>query len=79
MARYKDRTQVTHSDSSIFDETYRPGKAAPYSGIYVCINCWDEAACNYGQPLPPQNHRQHQEDRGPILWRLLVRTQTGPN
>jgi hypothetical protein len=79
MATYKDSSQLFHSDDSKFDSTYRPGTAAPYSGIYMCINCRDEDACNKGDPLPPQNHRQHQVSKGPILWRLLVCTQRGPD
>jgi hypothetical protein len=79
MATYKDSSQVTRLDSSVFDTTYRPGTPAPHSGIYVCINCLDEDACNKGNPLPPQNHRQHQTSKGPILWRLLVWTQRGPD
>jgi hypothetical protein len=58
--------------------TYRPGTICPHSGIYICINCRDEAACNAGDPLPPQNHRQHPDTTKPILWKLLVCTQTGP-
>ena len=79
MATYKDGNQVTRSDSSIFDDAIRPGTPAPFSGIYMCTNCLDEDACNKGNSLPPQNHRQHNVSIGPILWRLLVCTQRGPS
>lgn len=79
MASYNDRSQLHHSEDSKFDATYRPGALAPYSGIYMCVNCFDEDACNKGNPLPTQNHRQHAVGKGPIIWRLLVCTQRGPD
>jgi hypothetical protein len=36
----------------------------PRSGIYMCTNCGDEAACNKGDPLPPQDHRQYKPSKG---------------
>lgn len=79
MALYQDGSELTHKVDSMFDQTYSPGSIGPHSGIYICTNCRDEAACNAGNPLPPQNHRQHSPSKGAILWRLLVKTQTGPN
>ncbi len=78
MAKYKDASELTKSDSAEFDKTYKPGATTPCSGIYICINCRDEIASNVNNPLPPQNHRQHKSDK-PIMWRLLVRTENGPN
>lgn len=78
MALYKDSTQLNLSDSTVFDELHNPGVRTPYSGIYMCVNCLDEIASNQGNPLPPQNHRQHKSALPPIQWRLLLRTQTGP-
>lgn len=78
MAIYQDQGNVTLKQSDAFKPTYKPGTAAPHSGIYMCVNCLDEAACNYGNPLPPQNHRQHKNTLKPIEWRLLVQTQNGP-
>lgn len=79
MALYQDGSELTHKVDPKFDTTYTPGTKAPYSGIYMCTNCRDEDACNKGDPLPPQNHRQHDPAKGPIVWRLLIQTQTGPN
>jgi hypothetical protein len=79
MALYKDPTQMMHSDDAIFDQLHKPGVQTPYSGIYMCVNCLDEVASNAGNPLPPQNHRQHKKALPPIQWRLLVRTQRGPD
>lgn len=78
MALYKYANELTKTDSSEFDVTYKPGAATPHSGIYVCVNCRDEIAANKGNPLPPQNHRQHKTSIPPIEWQLLLKTQPGP-
>ena len=78
MAFYQDRNELSYKESPEFAPTFKPGAITPYSGIYICTNCRDEIAANQGNPLPPQNHRQHQNLLKPIEWRLLVRTQTGP-
>ena len=78
MALYQDKKEVTHTQESKFDKDHKPGATTPYSGIYICVNCRDEIASNKGNPLPPQNHRQHSDTNKPIVWRLLVQTQTGP-
>lgn len=78
MATFKNGNELIHSDSDAFDKKYKPGTKAPHSGIYLCVNCRDEAACNKDDPLPPQNHRQHSPNKGDILWQLLVKTQNGP-
>jgi len=72
MALYKHGNLLTQSNDAAFDTLYGPGQSAPHSGIYRCANCGDEDACNQGNPLPPQNHRQHNPQQGPIQWRLLV-------
>ncbi len=79
MALYKNGNELTHSQEQRFDTAHPPGTKAPYSGIYICTNCRDEAACNAGDPLPPQNHRQHAPQKGDIRWKLLVQTQRGPD
>jgi hypothetical protein len=33
-----------------------------------------DAACNTGDPLPPENHHQHALNQGAIAWRLIVAT-----
>jgi hypothetical protein len=79
MATYQNGDELTHLIDAKFDAVYTPGTHAPASGIYICTNCRDEAACNHGDPLPPQNHRQHAPEKGAIRWKLLVQTQKGPN
>lgn len=78
MALYKNSSELIASNENRFDETHKPGSIVPYSGIYMCINCRDEVACNKGDPFPPQNHRQHPSTTKAILWQLLVQTQKGP-
>jgi hypothetical protein len=79
MALYQNGSELTHEINARFDTQHPPGTKAPWSGIYMCTNCRDEAACNHGDPLPPQNHRQHSVTKGPIRWVLLVQTQRGPD
>lgn len=72
MAQYKYGQFLQQKDLPAYDITYNPGTIAPDSGIYRCTNCGDEDACNKGNPLPPQNHRQHAPASGAIQWKLLV-------
>ncbi len=78
MALYKNGTYLTQSQDGVFDQDYGPGQAAPRSGIYRCMGCGREAACNQGQPLPPQNHHQHSPTQGSIRWRLIVYADHNP-
>lgn len=75
MALYKQPSLVKKSDSDAFDKVYKPGAATPLSGIYRCTSCGDEVASNKSNPLPPQNHGQHDPKLGPIQWQLLVYAQ----
>jgi hypothetical protein len=79
MALYQNGSELTHLVDSRFDQVYSPGTRAPFSGIFMCTNCRDEYACNANDPLPPQNHRQHAQDKGAIRWKPLVQTQKGPD
>lgn len=73
MALYKYGTYLTQTDDEIFDQLTGPGRTAPRSGIYRCHGCGREAACNEGDPLPPQTHHQHDPQKhGTIRWRLIV-------
>lgn len=74
MAVYKYQQFLEHSDHAAFDQIHQPGFATPYSGIYRCEGCGANEACNYGNPLPPQNHHQHKQGQGQIRWRLIVAT-----
>ena len=72
MALYKDGKYLAKSEDQAFDSLHRPGETTPYSGIYRCETCGDEVASNAGNPLPPQNHHQHNPASGQILWRMIV-------
>ncbi|MBO6561102.1 MAG: hypothetical protein JJ959_11215 [Nisaea sp.] len=72
MALYKDDRYLVKIDDDAFDFLHRPADTAPFSGIYRCEGCRKEVASNQGDPLPPQNHHQHDEALGDILRRLVV-------
>jgi hypothetical protein len=72
MALYKYSEYLQVSKDTAFDATHHPGATCPVSGIYRCDNCGHEVASNQNQPLPPQNHAQHNTSNGPIVWRLIV-------
>ena len=72
MALYRDDEHVNKSKpSKAFEAVHKPGRIVPFSGIYRCVNCGDENACNKEDPFPPQNHHQH-KSASPIGWKLLV-------
>lgn len=72
MALYKYGNQLVQNTHANFDAERAPGYVPGDSGIYRCVNCGDEIAANKGNPLPPQNHHQHQNQMLPIKWKLLV-------
>jgi hypothetical protein len=72
MALYKNAAYLTQDNHAAFDTLHQPGATTPHSGIYRCENCEDEVASNQGNPLPPQNHKQHQPGNGAIRWRLIL-------
>lgn len=72
MAMYKNGAYLQQSQDRAFDQVHSPGTAAPHSGIYRCEGCGHEAACNATQPLPPQNHHQHNYSQGQIRWKMIV-------
>ena len=73
MALYKYSSYLAQSSSAAFDTIYSPGDTTPYSGIYRCEGCASEIASNAGNPLPSQNHDQHNPNtQGKIRWRLIV-------
>lgn len=75
MATYQDAAKLTRITHEAFDKLHKPGETTPFSGIYVCTNCGDEIAANKGNPLPPQNHKQH-TSTAEIRWKLLVYAET---
>ena len=72
MALYKHAQYISKSEDPAFDKEHGPGTKCPLSGIYRCMGCGREAACNGGDPLPPQNHHQHTSAQGAIRWKLIV-------
>jgi len=78
MSWYIDSSRLTEAvaDKSWWTTTYEPGEEVPASGIYRCLGCRREDACNKGDPFPPQNHHQHTKEQGRIRWRLNVRAST---
>lgn len=75
MALYREEDYVKKANPhECFERVRKPGEIADYSGIYRCVNCGDENACNKGNPLPPQNTHQHKSS-APIGWKLLVLAQ----
>jgi hypothetical protein len=72
MALYKYAHLLAPSQDAAFDAVHAPGTLAPHPGIYRCTNCGDEIAIAGGHVLPPQNHRQHSPQNGPVNWRLLI-------
>ncbi len=71
MALYKYVNNLEQSNHENFDAERSPGFVPPDSGIYRCVHCGDEIAANKGNPLPPQNHHQHNPPAA-IRWKLLV-------
>jgi hypothetical protein len=79
MAWFIDSERVKQSvktENEHWKATHRPGEDVPNSGIYFCTGCNKEAACNEGDPFPPQNHHQHNAGGPPIRWKLLVKTES---
>ncbi len=72
MAIYKYHQYVQTGNDEVFDGARSPGTAAPLSGIYRCLGCGREVTSEEDNPLPPQNHHQHTQGQGRILWRLAV-------
>ncbi|EKM5744403.1 protein L [Enterobacter kobei] len=81
MAYYVNSTkkylsETEEPDGSVWRSLFTPATECPASGIYRCYNCGDEVTCNKGDPLPPQNHKQHDPANGNIAWELIVMTKT---
>ncbi len=74
MTVYKYPKFLQQSNHKAFDTLTSPGEETPYSGIYHCEGCGLEIAANEGNPMPPQNHHQHDPSLGLIRWRLIVAT-----
>lgn len=71
MVLYKDPAYFQQNVHANFDIERSPGFVPGDSGIYRCVHCGDEIAANKGNPLPPQNHHQHNPP-APIRWKLVA-------
>ena len=80
MAWYKDASVLRSANGTepVWSTDYRPGADVPISGIYRCRNCGKETTCNAQDSFPPQNHHQHPQ-AGPVVWRLIIWTNTSGN
>jgi len=77
MAWYRDEDRVQRAKNQTWwNEEHKPGEKVGMSGIYRCTGCDKEVASNRGDPFPPQNHHQHEDEELPIRWQLLVRAET---
>jgi len=72
MALYNDTDVLQFSASQDFHKIHAPGQPVPHSGIYRCEGCGWEIAAKQNEPLPAQNHHQHQAWAGAIRWRMVV-------
>jgi hypothetical protein len=72
MAIYKYVGFIGKLDLTAFDQLYNPGDRTPFTGIYRCEACGHEDARNTGDPLPPEDHAQHNPNQGAVKWRLTV-------
>ncbi|QIO64789.1 zinc ribbon-containing protein [Rhizobium leguminosarum] len=71
MAYYKYLNYFQQLNHVNFDTERTPGYISGDSGIYRCVHCGDEIAVNKNNPLPPQNHHQHNPP-APIRWKLVA-------
>ena len=79
MALYKRSSDVGSSSSDAFDKEFKPGATPDHSGIYRCKGCGREVVGEEARTLPPQNHHQHSQAQGPVIWRLAVYAQHDPH
>ena len=75
MAFYNDARYLRQLEHDNFHHERQPGWISPDSAIYRCVHCGDEITCNKGNPLPPQNHHQHNSGF-PIRWKLVCVAET---
>lgn len=79
MALYKRPEDIARSDHAAFDKEYRPGSAPEHSGIYRCKGCGREVVAEEARTLPPQNHHQHSQAQGAVIWRMAIYAQHEPH
>jgi hypothetical protein len=71
MALYNHAKYLAVDTGDLFDHLIEPGTPAPVSAIYRCEACGRECVAIHGQPLPGQNHHQHNPPAN-IQWRAIV-------
>jgi hypothetical protein len=72
MALYKRTADIGQSNDAAFDKEFKAGNAPDHSGIYRCKGCGREVVGEEARTLPPQNHHQHAQNQGAVIWRLAV-------
>jgi hypothetical protein len=72
MAWYQKQSELTYSNSAVFNLSYGPGANAPYGGVYKCTGCGHEIGIARYHSLPPQNHHTHVNQYVPIRWQPVV-------
>lgn len=81
MALVSDETvkylsKVNNPNDKHWTHVYEIGEQVPVSGIYRCYHCGDEITSNKGDRFPPQNKTQHPVHSKPVVWQLVVLTET---
>ncbi len=79
MALYKRASDVAQNQDNAFDKEFKPGSAPDHSGIYRCKGCGREVVGEQARTLPSQNHHQHTQSQGAVIWRLVVYAQHEPH
>jgi len=75
MTYYKYSHFLMQEDGPEYEETFKAGTTAPFSGVYYCEGCGSSITSHCSQLLPPHEHHPHVPAQGPIRWRLAVKSQ----
>jgi hypothetical protein len=66
---------VATTGTEAFNQEYKPGSTPDHSGIFRCKGCGREVVGEQARTLPPQNHHQHTQSQGAVIWRMDVYAQ----
>lgn len=72
MPYYSDPNTFVRVMDNAFAVVHAPGQTCQHSGIYRCVQCGWEAACNERDPFPPQDHHGHPRGLPPIRWKAVA-------
>lgn len=76
MALYKYPNYLAMTKNTAFDRVLPAGLHVPSGGIYRCVGCGNEVACEANTVLPDRSHHKHKPAQGEIRWQLIIATQT---